>query len=65
VVELKEKDRGLARFQELAAAMDRKTVPPWLELDRQNLKGKVAALPTREDITMPVNENLIVELYSK
>ena len=65
MVELKEKVKNLTRFQELAAAMDRKTVPPWLELDRQNLKGKVAALPTREDITMPVNENLIVELYSK
>jgi small subunit ribosomal protein S4 len=39
--------------------------PNWLEIDRDNYKGKVLALPKREDINLPVNEQLIVELYSK
>jgi small subunit ribosomal protein S4 len=37
----------------------------WLEIDRENYKGRVLALPKREDIQLPVNEQLIVELYSK
>jgi small subunit ribosomal protein S4 len=40
-------------------------VPPWLELDAEKPQGKVLALPTRQDLTMPIQENLIVELYSK
>jgi small subunit ribosomal protein S4 len=39
--------------------------PTWLEIDRENYKGRVLALPKREDIQLPVNEQLIVELYSK
>ena len=65
VVELREKSRVSLRFQELVSAMDRKGLPSWLELDKQNFKGKVASAPMREDIAMPINENLIVELYSK
>lgn len=65
VVELREKSRSLLRFQELAQALDRKGVPGWLELDKAGLKGRVAAMPAREDIALPVNESLIVELYSK
>ncbi|MBS1850043.1 MAG: 30S ribosomal protein S4 [Acidobacteria bacterium] len=41
------------------------TAPNWLEIDRDNFKGKVLALPKREDIQLPINEQLIVELYSK
>jgi small subunit ribosomal protein S4 len=41
------------------------TMPNWLEVDRDNYKGKVLSLPKREDIQLPVNEQLIVELYSK
>ncbi len=65
LVELKEGSRGLPRFQELAAAMDRKTTPPWLEVDKANMRVKVASMPAREDIALPINESLIVELYSK
>ncbi len=65
MVELREKSRASLRFQELVSAMDRKGLPSWLELDKQNFKGKVASAPMREDIAMPINENLIVELYSK
>ncbi|MEJ2033764.1 MAG: 30S ribosomal protein S4, partial [Deltaproteobacteria bacterium] len=43
----------------------RRGVPSWLELDAANYKGTVKALPAREEITMPIQENLIVELYSK
>ncbi len=39
--------------------------PNWLEVDRENLKGRVSAIPKREDVNLPVNEQLIVELYSK
>ena len=39
--------------------------PNWLEIDRENFKGRVLSLPKREEIQMPVNEQLIVELYSK
>jgi len=42
-----------------------KTVPGWLEVDWENLKGRVLALPTRQDVTLPVEEHLVVELYSK
>ncbi len=64
-VALREKSKSGLRFQELATAMDRKGLPGWLELDKQNLKGKVLSMPSREDIALPINENLIVELYSK
>jgi small subunit ribosomal protein S4 len=40
-------------------------VPPWLELDAEKPQGKIVAMPTRQDLTMPIQENLIVELYSK
>jgi small subunit ribosomal protein S4 len=40
-------------------------IPPWLELDAEGLKGTVTALPKRDDIQMPIDEQLIVELYSK
>jgi len=71
----------LVRFIDTAAAMDLKVVlrpgpyicsewdfgglPAWLELDAEGLKGTVTALPKREDIQMPIDEQLIVELYSK
>jgi len=41
------------------------TVPSWLQLDSENMKGRILNLPKREDITLPINEQLIVELYSK
>lgn len=65
LLELREVSRKLPRFQEMSQAMERKVVPPWLELDKGNMKGKVVSLPSREDIDLPVNESLIIELYSK
>jgi small subunit ribosomal protein S4 len=43
----------------------RRGIPGWLELDKDNFKGAIKTIPTREDITMPIQEQLVVELYSK
>ena len=47
------------------AAVDRRGVPQWLELDKENFQGTLTQLPSREDVTLPIREQLIVELYSK
>ncbi len=46
-------------------AVVRRSMPQWLELEKDNFKGMVKAVPVREDITMPIQENQIVELYSR
>jgi small subunit ribosomal protein S4 len=65
VVEVREKSQNVQIINDALDAVVRRTAPPWLELDSENKKGTIRALPTREDITMPIQENLIVELYSK
>ena len=65
VIELKEKSREKQKFIENIEASHRRTIPEFLELDRENFKGIVKRLPKREEISLPVNEQLIVELYSK
>lgn len=65
VVELKEKSRNMTVAQESVASVERVGLPQWLELDKTAMKGTVKALPLREDLTMPIQEQLIVELYSK
>lgn len=65
VIELRENSRKIERIQESVEAVVRRGVPAWLELDKDAFKGKVLALPSREELTMPVREQLIVELYSK
>ena len=65
VVEIREKSREKARVVEALEAVDRRGIPGWIELDRKALKGRITALPQRSDITMPIEERLIVELYSK
>jgi len=64
-VRLRESSRQIARITEALAALERRSLPGWLELDAENFEGVVKALPTREDITMPIQEQLIVELYSR
>ncbi len=64
-IEVKEKSRSVARIAQAVEAVDRRGVPAWLELDKQAFKGTVKNLPQRTDLTMPINEQLIVELYSK
>lgn len=65
VVELREKSRKVASISESLEAVVRRGIPQWLELDKGAFKGAVKTLPVREDITMPIQEQLIVELYSK
>jgi small subunit ribosomal protein S4 len=64
-IEITEKSRKIVRISEALEAVDRRGVPPWLELDKKAFKGVVKANPAREDLTMPIQEQLIVELYSK
>lgn len=65
VITLKEKSRANAAINENLEAVVRRGVPSWLELDKDNYKATVKALPNREELTMPMQEQLIVELYSK
>lgn len=63
VIEVKEKSKSSAKFKELAEKAP--TTPKWVESDFEKLVGKIIALPTREDIDLPIEEHLIIELYSK
>jgi len=64
-IELREKSRSVASINEAMDAVVRRGIPQWLELDRDAFKGSAKMLPVREDITTPIQEQLIVELYSK
>jgi small subunit ribosomal protein S4 len=65
VVEIAEKYKGSQRYKDVIDAAGDRLVPAWLTAEPEALKGTVNALPTREEIDVPVNEMLIVELYSK
>ena len=65
VIEIKEKYKSSQRYKDVLEVTAGRLVPAWLEADQENLKGTVKALPTREEIDVPVDEMLIVELYSK
>ena len=65
VVTVRERSRKVVRIQEALELSQRRGVPEWLEVDRPNFTGKIRALPARADLTMPINEKLVVELYSK
>ena len=64
-IEIKEKCKGSQRYKDILEVTSGRLVPEWLEADQENLKGTVKELPSREAIDVPVNEMLIVELYSK
>ena len=64
-VEIKEKAKSSERYKEIIEMTSGRIVPTWLESDKENLKGAVKALPSREEIDVPVDELQIVELYSK
>ncbi len=65
VITIKEKSRTNSHIIESLEAVARRGIPTWLELDKDAFKATVKALPNREEITMPIQEQLIVELYSK
>jgi small subunit ribosomal protein S4 len=64
-VEVRERSRTMQLIQDSMDAVVRRGVPQWLDLEKENLKGMVKTLPVREDLTMPMQEQLVVELYSK
>jgi small subunit ribosomal protein S4 len=64
-ITIRENSRKLVLLEQAKEFAGHQNAPGWLEIDRDNFKGRVLALPKREDINLPVNEQLIVELYSK
>ena len=65
VIEIREKSKSLQRYKDIVEVTGGRLVREWLDVDNESLKGTVKALPSREMIDVPVNEMLIVELYSK
>jgi small subunit ribosomal protein S4 len=65
VVEIREKSRNSSRIQEALVSAERKSTPAWLELEAAAFKGIFKSYPGRDEVALPVNEQLIVELYSK
>ncbi len=65
VIEIKESKKGIQRMKDIVEVAGGRIVPEWLDVDAEKLQGTVKALPTREQIDVPVDEMLIVELYSK
>ena len=64
-IEVKEKVKSAQRYKDILEVTEGRLVPAWLDIDYETLSGKVNELPTRDQIDVPVNETLIVELYSK
>ena len=65
VIEIKEKVKSSARYKEILEQTAGRIVPAWIDADQENLKGTVKTLPARSEIDVPVDELLIVELYSR
>ena len=65
VIEVREKSKSLQRYKDILEITAGRLVPEWIEVDQDAFKGTIKYLPTREMIDVPVNEMLIVELYSK
>jgi small subunit ribosomal protein S4 len=65
VIEVRESSRPMARINEALAAVDRRGVPQWIDLEKDGFKGVIKQMPAREDVTLPIREQLIIELYSK
>ena len=65
VVEVRENKRNLPIIVEATETIVRRGLPNWIEVDKENFRGTVRNIPSRETITIPIQENLIVELYSK
>ena len=64
-IEIREKSANLQRYKDIAEVTNGRLVPEWMDVDQENFKGTIKELPSREVIDVPVNEMLIVELYSK
>jgi len=65
VIEVRERSRNVPTIQASLESVDSRGIPEWLELDKGAFKGSVRALPAKEHIALPVNEQMVVELYSR
>jgi small subunit ribosomal protein S4 len=65
VVQVRERSKEMPQLKAAVEAVEGRGIPAWLDLDRAALKGTVRALPTKDEIALPVNEQLVVELYSR
>ena len=65
MIEIREKYKSAQRYKDILEVTDSRIVPEWLDADHENLTGTIKEVPAREMIDVPVNEMLIVELYSK
>ena len=65
IIEVKDKSRKITNINESLNLLERRGLPQWLDLDKDNYKGTVNKLPEREDVTIPIEEQLIVEFYSR
>jgi small subunit ribosomal protein S4 len=65
VIQAREGSRKVPSISEALETVVRRGIPDWIEMDKENFRGTLKALPSREDLTMPIQEQLIVELYSK
>jgi len=65
VIEIREKSRGIQRFKDVLDVTASRIIPEWLSAEHEHLRGTITSVPTREQITVPVSETLIVEFYSK
>jgi len=65
IVVIREKSRNMQVFTDSLEGVVRRSMPQWLDLEKENFKGTIRNIPVREDITMPIQENQIVELYSR
>ena len=65
VIQVRERSRNLLTIQSALESVDSRGIPDWLELDKAALKGTIRTLPAKEHITLPVNEQMVVELYSR
>jgi small subunit ribosomal protein S4 len=65
LIDVKESSKKIARIVDSLGAVERRGVPKWLELSKDAFQGRVKSVPARDDVTLPIREQLIVELYSK
>lgn len=65
IIELKESSKNLTVVKECISQAEHRGFPPWIEMDVKNLRGKVIYLPSREETALPVQEQLVIELYSR
>lgn len=65
VISVREKSRKIARIAGALETLESRSVPQWVEINKEGFQGTVKALPVRDDVTMPIQEQLIVELYSR